>query len=179
MCYCNNAQGGDGDNMNDDAFIDFATEDFINKNIRLRPISGVTNKDDRGERQSNNSRCTQSDRSDTHDNYNAAIDRTIKAIHDLGGVARAAEDGGGNWLTIHARTRAQGYKPPVDWAAIARARRDEEDLFMLMVFSETLGIPNPATWYTLELQPLLLDRFHDWHKRMGMPHSPLDHFRCC
>ncbi|HEX5677374.1 MAG TPA: cory-CC-star protein [Alcanivorax sp.] len=64
-------------------------------------------------------------------------------------------------------------------AAIARARRDEEDLFMLMVFSENLGIPNPATWYTLELQPLLLDRFHDWHKRMGMPHSPLDHFRCC
>lgn len=64
-------------------------------------------------------------------------------------------------------------------AAIARARRDEEDLFMLMVFSETLGIPNPATWYTLELQPLLLDRFHDWHRRMGMPHSPLDHFRCC
>ena len=31
----------------DDAFIDldFATEDFINKNIRVRPISGVTNKD--------------------------------------------------------------------------------------------------------------------------------------
>ena len=32
----------------DDAFIDldFATEDFINKNIRVRPVSGVTNKDD-------------------------------------------------------------------------------------------------------------------------------------
>ena len=30
----------------DDAFIDFATEDFINKNIRVRPISGVTNKDE-------------------------------------------------------------------------------------------------------------------------------------
>ena len=30
----------------DDAFIDFATDDFINKNIRVRPISGVTNKDD-------------------------------------------------------------------------------------------------------------------------------------
>ena len=54
----------------DDAFIDFATEDFINKNIRVRPISGVTNKDDRGERQSNISRGAQSDRSDTHDNYN-------------------------------------------------------------------------------------------------------------
>ena len=32
----------------DDAFIDldFATEDFINKNIRVRPISGVTRGDD-------------------------------------------------------------------------------------------------------------------------------------
>jgi hypothetical protein len=32
----------------DDAFIDldFATEDFINKNIRVRPISGVTHGDD-------------------------------------------------------------------------------------------------------------------------------------
>lgn len=64
-------------------------------------------------------------------------------------------------------------------STIARARRDEEDVFMLMVFSEMLGVPNPATYYTLELQPLLLERFHDWHKRMGMEHSPLDHFRCC
>ena len=30
----------------DDAFIDFATDDFINKNIRVRPISGATNKDE-------------------------------------------------------------------------------------------------------------------------------------
>jgi tRNA-dihydrouridine synthase C len=37
-------------------------------------------------------------------------------------IARAAEEGGATWLTIHARTRAQGYKPPVDWAAIGRAR---------------------------------------------------------
>jgi hypothetical protein len=26
----------------------------------------------------------------------------------------------------------------------ARARRDEDNLFMLLVFSETLGVPNPA-----------------------------------
>lgn len=64
-------------------------------------------------------------------------------------------------------------------AAIARAQRDEEDLFMLLVFSETLGIPNPAGWYTLELQPLLMERFHEWHQRMGMERSPLDQFRCC
>ena len=63
--------------------------------------------------------------------------------------------------------------------AVARCRRDEEDLFMLFVFSEMMGVPNPAAYYTLELQPLLLERFHEWHKRMGMEHSPLDHFRCC
>ncbi len=64
-------------------------------------------------------------------------------------------------------------------AAIARARRDEDDLFMLLVFSEMMGIPNPASWYTLELQPLLLERFHDWHVRMGMEKSPFDHISCC
>nr|WP_277611261.1 cory-CC-star protein [Microbulbifer celer] len=63
--------------------------------------------------------------------------------------------------------------------AIARAERDEEDLFLLLVYGESLGIPNPAAFYMLELQPLLLERFHQWHKRMGMERSPLDEFRCC
>lgn len=89
--------------------------------------------------------------------------------------------------------------PPIDWTelrrtisdgldefyrapyrrSLARARRDEEDLFMLLVFSETLGLPNPAQWYCLELMPVLYERFHDWHRRMGMEHSPLDHISCC
>ncbi|MDT8429529.1 MAG: cory-CC-star protein [Pseudomonadales bacterium] len=63
--------------------------------------------------------------------------------------------------------------------AFARAQRDEDDLFMLMIFSETLGIPNPASYYTLELLPVVYERFHDWHRRMGMEHSPLDHVQCC
>lgn len=63
--------------------------------------------------------------------------------------------------------------------AVARARRDEDDLFMLFVFAEMMGVPNPVTYYTLEMQPLLLERFHEWHTRMGMGHSPLDAFRCC
>ncbi|HAV06941.1 MAG TPA: DNA helicase, partial [Pseudomonas sp.] len=25
----------------------------------------------------------------------------------------------------------------------------------------------------------LYERFHDWHRRMGMEHSPLDHIACC
>lgn len=63
--------------------------------------------------------------------------------------------------------------------AYARAQRDEDDLFMLLVMSETLGVPNPAAFYTLELLPVVYDRFHDWHKRMGMEKSPLDHVHCC
>lgn len=63
--------------------------------------------------------------------------------------------------------------------AFTRAQRDEDDLFMLMVFSESLGIPNPASYYTMELLPVVYERFHDWHKRMGMEKSPLDHVSCC
>ena len=63
--------------------------------------------------------------------------------------------------------------------AVARAKREEDDLFMLLVFSEMVGIPNPASYFTMELQPLLYEDFHEWHKRMGMDHSPLEGFHCC
>jgi len=55
----------------DDAFIDldFATEDFINKNIRVRPVSGVTNKDETKDgRQTDRSGAD--DAEEAHDNYN-------------------------------------------------------------------------------------------------------------
>lgn len=63
--------------------------------------------------------------------------------------------------------------------SFARAQRDEEDLFMMLVFAESMGLPNPASYYTLELLPLVYDRFHEWHQRMGMERSPLDHIGCC
>ena len=63
--------------------------------------------------------------------------------------------------------------------AFARAQRDEDDLFMLLVMAESLGVPNPAAFYTLELLPVVYDRFHEWHQRMGMERSPLDHISCC
>ncbi|UII57673.1 hypothetical protein LS684_09735 [Cytobacillus spongiae] len=62
---------------------------------------------------------------------------------------------------------------------LARELRDEEDLFMLLCASELLGLPNPAFFYTLELYPHLIERFHEWHVRMGMEHSPLNGIRCC
>ena len=41
--------------------------------------------------------------------------------NDVEQLARAAERGGAAWLTIHARTRTQLYRPPVDWRSIRRA----------------------------------------------------------
>ncbi|HWD39983.1 MAG TPA: tRNA-dihydrouridine synthase family protein [Fimbriimonas sp.] len=53
--------------------------------------------------------------------------------------AAMAAEGGASWLTIHARTRVQGYAPPVYWKPIGRVR-------------ESLGLPvvaNGDIW-TLE-----------------------------
>lgn len=64
-------------------------------------------------------------------------------------------------------------------AAVAREQRDQEDLFLLLCFSDLLGIPNPVNYYTLELLPYLYEEFHEWHLRQGMEHSPLDAIKCC
>ena len=82
------------------------------------------------------------------------------------------------WIATARALLGESYNAPYR-GAIARARRDEDDLFMLFVFSELMGVPNPAAYYTLELQPILLERFHEWHIRMGLEHSPLDGFNCC
>ncbi|WP_445263000.1 cory-CC-star protein [Pseudokineococcus sp. 1T1Z-3] len=61
----------------------------------------------------------------------------------------------------------------------ARAQRDEDDLFLMVVVGEALGVPNPASAYTVELLPAVYDRVHDWHRRMGLERSPLDDVGCC
>lgn len=37
-------------------------------------------------------------------------------------IAQAAEAGGAAWLTVHARTRDEGYRPPAHWEYISRMR---------------------------------------------------------
>lgn len=37
-------------------------------------------------------------------------------------IAQAAQSGGASWLTVHARTRDEGYRPPAHWEYIARMR---------------------------------------------------------
>jgi hypothetical protein len=53
----------------DDAFIDFATEDFVNKNIRVRPVSGLGD-DTKDGRQSNVSKGITEEKEDQEDNFN-------------------------------------------------------------------------------------------------------------
>lgn len=62
---------------------------------------------------------------------------------------------------------------------IARELRDQDDLFLLLLYSEMIGIPNPVYYYTLELYPYMMEQFHDWHLRMGMEKSPMSGIRCC
>ena len=41
---------------------------------------------------------------------------------EVDAIARAVEDGGADWITIHARTKQEGYKPGVHWDAVARVK---------------------------------------------------------
>ena len=50
----------------------------------------------------------------------------------------------------------------------ARAQQDEDDVMLMLVLSESLGVPNPMSWYAVELLPVVYDRFHLWHRRMGL-----------
>lgn len=84
----------------------------------------------------------------------------------------------GDWWAAVGSNLQELYAGPYR-ETFARARRDEEDLFMMMVFSDALGVPNPATYYTVELLPVVYERFHEWHRRMGMERSPLDSLSCC
>ena len=62
---------------------------------------------------------------------------------------------------------------------LRRQASELNDLFMLLCYLELMGVPNPATFYLLDVYPLLLQEFHLWHRRMGVEHSPLGSFRCC
>lgn len=86
-------------------------------------------------------------------------------------------EGPGLWARIEAHL-SEMYHAPYR-RTLGRARRDEDDLFMLLVFAESLGVPSPVGYFSLELMPILYERFHDWHRRMGLERSPFDGISCC
>lgn len=96
-------------------------------------------------------------------------------------MLKAITEGAGRWrerLRRLARLYEQAYHRPRR-RMIARQAQRETDLLRLLVLSESLGLPNPASFYTLELVPFMLEDYHHWHKRMGLERSPLEGFRCC
>ncbi len=90
----------------------------------------------------------------------------------------------GFWRRIRARVRAareiyEGVFLVPYRSAVHRELLQQRDLFFLVGFSDLLGVPHPVAFYTLELYPELIEQFHEWHLRMGMPHAPEGGFRCC
>jgi len=88
------------------------------------------------------------------------------------------------WRAVRRRLRAareiyEGVYFAPYRSAIHREYLEQRDLFLVLSFSDFLGIPNPVAFYTLELFPELIDQFHQWHVRMGMPRAPEGGFRCC
>ncbi|HUH11539.1 MAG TPA: cory-CC-star protein [Longimicrobiales bacterium] len=64
-------------------------------------------------------------------------------------------------------------------SALLREERRQNDLFLLLVLPELLGVPNPVAFYTLELYPEVIGQYHQWHQRMGLERAPEGGFRCC
>lgn len=93
------------------------------------------------------------------------------------GTRKAAQRLYRGWAAF--RSGLQEYYSGPYRQTLARERRDEDDLFTLVVLGEALGVPDPAAYYSAELMPMLAADFHAWHRRMGMPRSPLDHVSCC
>jgi hypothetical protein len=63
--------------------------------------------------------------------------------------------------------------------ALRQQTGELNDLFLLLCFMEAMALPNPSTLYLLEVYPYLLEQFHLWHRRMGIPHSPIGSLPCC
>jgi len=70
-------EGEQDPNEYGEVFNDFATEDFINKNIRVRPVSGITHDDTKDGRQSNVSKGNDGVTDEPEESFNKM------AIHEL------------------------------------------------------------------------------------------------
>lgn len=62
-----------------------------------------------------------------HIAVSAKIRLGLESSEELLANAAAIHDAGASWLTIHARTKSQGYRPPVDWSAIGQVVQQYPD----------------------------------------------------
>jgi hypothetical protein len=50
--------------------------------------------------------------------------------------------------------------------ALVKEAHDANDMVLLLLFGDLLGIPNPASYYMLELLPLVAGELEGWERRM-------------
>jgi len=55
-------------------------------------------------------------------------------------------------------------------AGVARERRQREDELLAVLFLDSMGVENPATYYALDLYPEKLESLHRWHRSRGEDH---------
>ncbi len=63
--------------------------------------------------------------------------------------------------------------------SLSRSARELDEVFLFFMFADYFGLPNPYRIHLLECMPLLIEEFHNWHKRMGLKTSPLEWITCC
>ncbi|MBN1333683.1 MAG: hypothetical protein JW971_07940 [Synergistales bacterium] len=51
-------------------------------------------------------------------------------------------------------------------SVVRKEAYDEYDNLMLLLFSDFLGIPNPISYYMLELLPYLAEELEPWERRI-------------
>ena len=88
------------------------------------------------------------------------------------------------WAAVRRRLRAargssEGFFFAPYRYQIYRAYRARRDVFLLLGFSDLIGVPNPVAFYTRELYPEVIEQSHEWHLRRGLEKAPEGGFRCC
>lgn len=62
---------------------------------------------------------------------------------------------------------------------MTKAYFDEYDQFILLFFSDFLGIPNPLSYHSIELFALLGEELDGWTRRMEDRKAKVDACWCC
>jgi hypothetical protein len=101
-----------------------------------------------------------------------------------GSGGRPGSGSSGPWRGVRDKLRAareiyEGVYFAPYRAQIHREYLQQRDVFFLLAFGDLIGVANPVAFYTLELYPELIEQFHEWHLRLGMPSSPDGGFKCC
>lgn len=85
-------------------------------------------------------------------------------------MTREAEHRGSEILEW-ARLFVKGTFQNTAGGALVKEAYDANDTVLLLFFGDLLGIPNPASYYMLELLPLVAGELEGWERRMQNRHS--------